>query len=329
MEDELGPGDDPPARDRSRPTCSGDLGRRLPLRAQDAGRRGQLRPLRDQCQLRAARSPTRRRPRSPAASPTAGRAPGPIARNHVFDPRNGDADHDRTDPRPPPGAGRRRPRRRRRGRHGGDRPVQRASRGGRSRPSPCPCRSIPRPCRVCRRSCFDSHHDNNYVGAVKRLGAIRAEFGKLDPATAPGFVVNGLKREELIAWNSMILHEVYFGGLGAPRLPGRALAPAIERDFGSDDRWARRVLRHGQGARRRLGLGAPDLQPPRPAAGQHWAADHTMTLAGGTPILALDMYEHAYAHGLRRQGRRLRRRLHERSELVGGRRDLRQGDHPT
>ena len=26
-----------------------------------------------------------------------------------------------------------------------------------------------------------------------------------------------------------------------------------------------------------------------------WAADHSMTLAGGTPILALDMYEHAYA----------------------------------
>ena len=26
----------------------------------------------------------------------------------------------------------------------------------------------------------------------------------------------------------------------------------------------------------------------------HWASDHTQTLAGGTPILALDMYEHAY-----------------------------------
>ncbi len=25
-----------------------------------------------------------------------------------------------------------------------------------------------------------------------------------------------------------------------------------------------------------------------------WAADHTTTLAGGTPILAMDMYEHAY-----------------------------------
>ena len=26
-----------------------------------------------------------------------------------------------------------------------------------------------------------------------------------------------------------------------------------------------------------------------------WANDHTMTLAGATPILTLDMYEHAYA----------------------------------
>jgi superoxide dismutase, Fe-Mn family len=25
-----------------------------------------------------------------------------------------------------------------------------------------------------------------------------------------------------------------------------------------------------------------------------WAADHSMTLAGATPLLALDMYEHAY-----------------------------------
>ena len=25
-----------------------------------------------------------------------------------------------------------------------------------------------------------------------------------------------------------------------------------------------------------------------------WAADHTTTLAGGRPVLALDMYEHSY-----------------------------------
>ena len=81
-----------------------------------------------------------------------------------------------------------------------------------------------------------SHHDNNYVGAVKRLSAITTQFAGLDPATAPGFTINGLKREELIAWNSMILHELYFAGLGAPTRPGMALAAALERDFGTFDR---------------------------------------------------------------------------------------------
>lgn len=51
-----------------------------------------------------------------------------------------------------------------------------------------------------------SHHDNNYVSAVKRLGAIERELAMLDPASAPGFALNGLKREDLIAWNSMICH---------------------------------------------------------------------------------------------------------------------------
>ena len=81
-----------------------------------------------------------------------------------------------------------------------------------------------------------SHHDNNYVGAVKRLGAISTQFAGIDPIKAPGFTVNGLKREELIAWNSMILHELYFAGLGGTSRPGRMLGQLIERDFGSFDR---------------------------------------------------------------------------------------------
>src|SRR3546814_4654168 len=55
-----------------------------------------------------------------------------------------------------------------------------------------------------------SHYDNNYGGAVKRLNAITAELAELNVASAPVFLLNGLKREELIATNSMILHEVYF-----------------------------------------------------------------------------------------------------------------------
>ena len=59
-----------------------------------------------------------------------------------------------------------------------------------------------------------SHYENNYVGAVKRLNAIGAQLADLDFAKAPNFVINGLKREELIATNSMILHELFFDGLG-------------------------------------------------------------------------------------------------------------------
>src|SRR6516225_7624400 len=61
-----------------------------------------------------------------------------------------------------------------------------------------------------------SHYENNYTGAVKRLNAITAQLASLDMASAPVFVVNGLKREELIAANSMIIHELYFDGLGGP-----------------------------------------------------------------------------------------------------------------
>src|SRR5688572_23811747 len=79
-----------------------------------------------------------------------------------------------------------------------------------------------------------SHHQNNYGGAVKRLNAIRAQLAAMPFAAAPGFQLNGLKREELIASNSMLLHELYFaslGGKGESMTPAMALALAAS--FGS------------------------------------------------------------------------------------------------
>jgi Fe-Mn family superoxide dismutase len=140
-----------------------------------------------------------------------------------------------------------------------------------------------------------SHHTNNYGGAVKRLGAIQAEFARLDPAAAPGFAINGLKREELLAWNSMILHELYFAGLGAGNRPGRALASAIERDFGSDARWRAEFVAMGKALGGGSGWVLLTYSHRDDRLTNQWANDHTMTLAGATPILALDMYEHAYA----------------------------------
>ena len=64
-----------------------------------------------------------------------------------------------------------------------------------------------------------SHYENNYGGAVKRLNLIDEQIAELDYAKATGFVINGLKREQLIAMNSMILHELFFDGLGEQSEP--------------------------------------------------------------------------------------------------------------
>lgn len=140
-----------------------------------------------------------------------------------------------------------------------------------------------------------SHHDNNYAGAVKRLAAIRAEFAELDIAAAPVFQINGLKREELIAWNSMILHELYFAGLGTGEVLSPALGKAIERSFGSLDRWAAEFAAMGKALGGGSGWVLLVWSPRDKLLTNQWAADHSMTLAGCVPLLALDMYEHAYA----------------------------------
>jgi Fe-Mn family superoxide dismutase len=139
-----------------------------------------------------------------------------------------------------------------------------------------------------------SHYENNYVGAVKRLNAIGTQLAELDFAKAPNFVINGLKREELIASNSMILHEIYFDGLGGASKPNGALADAITRDFGSMERWRAEFAAMGKAEGGGSGWVILAYSPRDKRLVNQWAADHTTTLAGGRPVLVLDMYEHAY-----------------------------------
>jgi superoxide dismutase, Fe-Mn family len=139
-----------------------------------------------------------------------------------------------------------------------------------------------------------SHYENNYGGAVKRLNLIEEKLAKLEYANAPGHTINGLKREELIAINSMILDELFFDGLGDESEPSPGLKNAIVHDFGSYERWRSEFVAMGKA----LGGGSgwvllSWLARDRKLVNQ-WAADHCHTLAGGTPILALDMYEHSY-----------------------------------
>ena len=143
-----------------------------------------------------------------------------------------------------------------------------------------------------------SHHQNNYGGAVKRLNALRKDLAATPFATAPGFQLNGLKREELIATNSMLLHELYFASLGGD---GVTMEPAaklmLEASFGSVERWRDEFTAMGKALGGGSGWVLLVFQPRegtlvnQSSTGR--AADHTQALAGGVPILALDMYEHA------------------------------------
>src|SRR4051812_29084157 len=140
-----------------------------------------------------------------------------------------------------------------------------------------------------------SHHQNNYGGAVNRLNAIRSKLRELPFSTAPVFEINGLKREELIATNSMLLHELYFDSLGAgtePMTPAMALA--LQANFGSPERWREEFIAMGKALGGGSGWVLLTFQPREGTLVNQWAADHTHAVAGGTPILALDMYEHAY-----------------------------------
>ncbi len=138
-----------------------------------------------------------------------------------------------------------------------------------------------------------SHWENNYGGAVKRLNAIEQKLAELDWATAPIFVINGLKREQMVAMNSMLLHEVFFDSLGASQAD-TGLAAQIDQDFGGLDKWAAQFAAMGKALGGGSGWVLLAWSPRDGRLVNTWAADHTGNVAGATPLLALDMYEHSY-----------------------------------
>src|SRR6476469_3568708 len=126
-----------------------------------------------------------------------------------------------------------------------------------------------------------SHYDNNYGGAVKRLNVIEEKLGELDYDSAPGFLINGLKREQLVAMNSMILHELFFDGLGEQSGPGAVLREAIVLDFGSYERWRSEFIAMGKALGGGSGWVLLSWSPHDRKLVNQWASDHCHTLAGG------------------------------------------------
>jgi Fe-Mn family superoxide dismutase len=141
---------------------------------------------------------------------------------------------------------------------------------------------------------IESHYENNYGGALRRLNAITGQLESLDFATAPGHVVNGLKREELVALNSTLLHELYFASMGGEGRVTQAMSEALARDFGSYQRWRTEFSAMGYALGGGSGWVLLTWLPRDGRLINQYAAEHSQGIASGVPILALDMYEHAY-----------------------------------
>jgi superoxide dismutase, Fe-Mn family len=141
---------------------------------------------------------------------------------------------------------------------------------------------------------IESHYENNYGGAVRRLNAIAEQLAALDPGTA-GDAVLRLKRDEFAALNSTLLHELYFASLGGDgRAVPEAMTNALARDFGSFDRWREEFTALAQSLAGGSGWVLLTYVPRDGRLINQTASDHGQSIAGAIPVLALDMYEHAY-----------------------------------
>jgi superoxide dismutase, Fe-Mn family len=141
----------------------------------------------------------------------------------------------------------------------------------------------------------ESHYEGNYGSALRRLNAITEELEALDPAKTSPDVVNRLKRDEAAMLNSTLLHELYFASLGGDgRAVPETMAEALAHDFGSPDRWRQEFIMLANALAGGSGWVLLTYVPRDGRLINQSGSDHGQNIAGGIPILALDMYEHAY-----------------------------------
>ena len=133
---------------------------------------------------------------------------------------------------------------------------------------------------------IENHYELNYGDALRRLNAVSAELDALDPAAAPAETINRLKRDETAALNSTLLHELYFASLGGD---GRAVPPvlaqALERDFGSVDRWRREFTALSEQLAGGSGWVLLVWLPRDQRLVNQSGTDHNQGIAGGIPNL--------------------------------------------
>ncbi len=138
-----------------------------------------------------------------------------------------------------------------------------------------------------------SHHDKNYAGAVKKLNLIQKQIASMESSAHP-IRYGALKKEELIALNSKLLHELYFFNLGGNGVMDSMMKKALVQAFGSVENWKYDFVKTAQSLSGGSGWVILSYIKEQNILMHQIASDHTDSIATGTPLLVLDMYEHSY-----------------------------------
>jgi Fe-Mn family superoxide dismutase len=140
----------------------------------------------------------------------------------------------------------------------------------------------------------DAHY-KLYEGYVSKRNEILAKLAEVDLSGANQVYseIRALKVDLTFAIGGVKNHEIYFEHLGGSGgNPDGAVAALIERDFGSNENWRADLKASGM-AGRGWAWTAYDWDEQR-LFNYVGDAQNTFPIWNATPLVALDVYEHAY-----------------------------------
>lgn len=144
-------------------------------------------------------------------------------------------------------------------------------------------------------------HFKLYEGYVKETNRLNEEIagflsgGKVDQESVPEY--SEVKRRLGFEYNGMVLHEFYFGNLSksgnSDPASSSKFRKAAEKSFGSYEVWKEDFV--GVGKMRGVGWAMCYQDPATLSISNHWINLHeTGNVAGFTPLLVMDVWEHAF-----------------------------------
>jgi Fe-Mn family superoxide dismutase len=116
----------------------------------------------------------------------------------------------------------------------------------------------------------------------------------LADSTSMPYLYTALKREQSIRTGSVVFHERYFASLGGDGIAPAAVRSRLAAAFGTFDAWETEFRRIGAGIAGGSGWVMLGYNRHLRLLENYGLADHATTPADTTPVLVMDMYEHAY-----------------------------------